>query len=61
MNAIHYQSKIYMLDHQYGTVYKRLENRDYSRNSAIYKTMHCYLDPIVVHFLSTCDFLGFYI
>ncbi len=30
-------------------------------NSAIYKIMHCYLGPIIViHFLSTCDCLGFY-
>ncbi len=47
--------------HQYGTVYKRPENRVHSRNSAIHKIiMHCYLGPIVVHFLSTCDCLGFY-
>ena len=34
---------------QYGTVYKRPENRVHSRNSAIHKIMHCYLGPIVVH------------
>ncbi len=26
----------------------------------LHKIMHCYLRPIVVHFLSTCDCLGFY-
>ncbi len=41
-------------------MYKRPENRVHSRNSAIHKIMHCYLGPIVVHFLSTCDYLGFY-
>ena len=45
---------------QYGTVYKRQKNCVYSRNSAIYKIMHCYLGQIVVHFLSTCDWIGFY-
>ncbi len=48
------------ITNQYSTVYKRPENRVHSRNSAIHKIMHCYLGPIVVHFLSTCDCLGFY-
>ena len=43
---------------QYGTLCKRPENRVHSKNSAIHKIMH--LGPIVVHFLSTCDCLGFY-
>ncbi len=49
-----------LLLQQYGTVYKRPENRVHSRNSAIHKIIHCYLGPIVAHFLSTCDWLGFY-
>ena len=44
---------------QYGTVYKRPENRVHSRNSAIHKIMHCYLDPIVVHFSSLAITLTF--
>ena len=47
---------LYIVPNQYGTVYKRPENRVHSRNSAIHKIMHCYLGPI----LSTCDYLGFY-
>ncbi len=45
---------------QDGTAYKRPDNRVHSRNSAIHKIMHCYLDPIVVYFLYTRDYLGFY-
>ncbi len=32
---------------QYGTMYKRPENRVHLRNSAIHKIMHCYLGPIL--------------
>ena len=39
---------------------KRPENQVHLRKSAIHKIMHCYLGPIVVHFFSTCDCLGFY-
>ncbi len=61
LNSIACTMTLYHLHNQYGTVYKRPENRVHSRNSAIYKIMHCYLGPIiVVHFLSTCDCLGFY-
>ncbi len=40
---------------QYGTVYKRPEVLVYSRKSRSLKIMHCYLGPVVVHPLSTCD------
>ncbi len=30
------------------------------RSLTIHKIIHCYLGPIVVHFLSTCDCFGFY-
>ena len=46
--------------YQQDIVYKRPENRVHSRNSAVHKIMNCYLGPIVFHFSSTCDCLGFY-
>ena len=45
---------------QYGTVCKRPEFLEWTRFSAIYKIMHCYLGLILGHPLSTCDCLGFY-
>ncbi len=55
-----YIASVSFIHVQYGTMYKRPEFLVYSRKSCSLKILHCYLGPVVVHPLSTCDSLGFY-